>query len=393
MMHSMFPLLTLTGTPYERGVQHGRAFAGKVRHSVASYARLFAYFRGLNWAQVQTLAADYEPLLRTVAPHLLDEMRGIAAGAEMGYPEILALNVRTELLAGRFAQGRHVDYAAAVRINRAAGVPQHPEPAVFAVSDTPDMDECTTVATQQQASADQHVWLAQNWDWTGDQRDACVLLKIHEPGKADILTLAEAGMLAKIGINSAGIAVTLNILASKLDGKQPGMPVHVQLRLMLECENFEAARASAEQIPSGASSCITLASASGELAALEITPAGVGALAPEEGALAHSNHCISAIAAGNAAPLAKTSTTLERYDRARVMLDAHSGAATRDSLIAILRDQSNAPSCICRHPNLELHPCERTESVAGVVMDLTARIMYVAPGVPSDVDFVPVALR
>ncbi len=388
----MFPLLALTGTPYERGAQHGRAFADRVRHSVASYARLFAYYRGLNWAHVQTLTADYEALLRRAAPHLLEEMRGIADGAGLGYAEILALNVRTELLAGRFAQGRHPHYARAVRANRAAGVPQHPEPAAFAVSDGPDMDECTTVAAQAHASADQHVWLAQNWDWTGDQRDACVLLKIYEPGRADILTLTEAGMLAKIGLNSAGIGVSLNILASTLDGKEPGMPVHVQLRLMLECDSFDAARASAARVPSGASSCITLASASGEMVALEITPAGVGELHPEAGALAHANHCISRVAADNAAPLAKTSTTLARYDRARVMLDAQSGAASRAALIAILRDQSNAPSCICRHPNLDLHPCERTESVAGVVMDLTARVMYVAPGVPSDVDFVPVAL-
>jgi isopenicillin-N N-acyltransferase-like protein len=389
---SMFPILTLTGTPHARGFAHGLHAATHVRHSIASYARLFAYYRGLPWSSMQELAMMYVPVLETYAADALSEMYGIAAGARVAFPEILTLNVRTELLAGRFGQGRHHDYVTSMRENRAAGVPQHPdEGSTLPPAREPDMAECTTVASQPARNVQQHTWLAQNWDWTGDQRAACVVMRISEAGKPDILTLSEGGMLAKIGLNRAGIGVSLNILASKEDGKQPGMPVHVQLRQMLECDTFEAARASVERTPSGASSCITLADATGRLLALEVTPKGVGEIQPENGVLVHANHCISDRTQPDAAPLPKTSTTLQRHARAQVMI-ADAGDAGLDALITILRDKTGAPQCICRHPNLELHPCERTESVAGVAMNLTERVMHLAPDVPSDVTFTPIAL-
>jgi len=36
---------------------------------------------------------------------------------------------------------------------------------------------------------------------------------------------------------------------------------------------------------------------------------------------------------------------------------------------------------------MQLHPSERPESVAGIVLDLPGRVMHVAPGVPCDVEF------
>jgi isopenicillin-N N-acyltransferase-like protein len=66
-------------------------------------------------------------------------------------------------------------------------------------------------------------------------------------------------MLAKIGLNSAGIAVSLNLLRSLNDGQSLGMPVHVLLRLMLQAPDFRSARALADRSPAGGSSCVTLA--------------------------------------------------------------------------------------------------------------------------------------
>src|SRR5512146_2434392 len=96
----MFPEVSVAGAPYERGRAYGEAVAPLVRHSIASYARLFACRRGLDWAGSQAEAMRFAPLLAEVAPDLLEEMRGIADGAGRALPEIVALNVRTELMAG-----------------------------------------------------------------------------------------------------------------------------------------------------------------------------------------------------------------------------------------------------------------------------------------------------
>ncbi len=68
-------------------------------------------------------------------------------------------------------------------------------------------NECTSLAT---ASSDT-VWLAQNWDWCGTQREALCLVDAKTGSGLRYFTVTEAGMLAKIGLNSAGFAVTLNI--------------------------------------------------------------------------------------------------------------------------------------------------------------------------------------
>jgi isopenicillin-N N-acyltransferase-like protein len=48
--------------------------------------------------------------------------------------------------------------------------------------------------------------------------------------------------------------------------------------------------------------------------------------------------------------------------------------------------------CICRHPNPDIAPLEQVESVTATVMDLTAGVFYVAPGIPCQVPFTPIAV-
>lgn len=390
----MFPEVSVAGAPYERGRAYGAAVAPLVAHSIASYARLFACRRGLDWAASQAEAMAYAPLLAEVAPDLLEEMRGIADGAGRALAEIVALNVRTELMAGVGSGVYHPDGPAALARNRAAGVPEHPlepgEPDRAAMAG--EGGECTTAAAAAPATAGGETFLAQTWDWQGDQRAACVLLRVQAPGEPAILTMTEAGMLAKVGLNSAGVAVGLNLLRSLSDGREPGMPVHVLLRKMLQARGFAEARAAAELAPPSASSCITLAGASGELVGLEITPAGVAEVWAEGGLLAHANHCVDPGAMAGECPLEPVSTSRERAGRAWDMLRERAGRVDLAALQAILRDHDGAPRCICRHPDPRVARLDRSESVCGIVIDLGARVMHVAPGVPCTVPFAPVAL-
>ncbi|MBX0327696.1 C45 family peptidase [Oscillochloris sp. ZM17-4] len=390
----MFLELTIVGAPYERGRQYGAAVPHLIDHSIASYARLFAYRRGLDWAASQEAAMAYLPVLREVAPDLLEEMRGIADGAGRQLGEILALNVRTELMAGVGGGVLHPGWPAARERNRAAGVHAHPDSGAAASTATPvDDGECTTAAAQPAATAAGGTVLAQTWDWSGDQRAACILLRVRAPGEPEILTMTEAGIVAKIGLNSAGVAVGLNLLRSAADGREVGMPVHVLLRKMLQARSFAEARAMADMAPAAGSSCITLASADGGLASLEITPAGVAEVPAEGGLLAHANHCLDAgAAAGECVIDPALTTTRERQGRSWDLLQAGRGRLEVADFQAILRDHDGDPRCICRHPDMRLSPVDRGESVCGIVIDLGAMVMHVAPDVPCAVPFTPVAL-
>lgn len=369
----MFPEITLSGTAYERGQHYGAQTAPLIRHSIASYARLFAYRRGVDWAAICEQAGAFMPVLREHAPDLLEEMRGIADGSGESFAAILALNARTELLNVPRTGTAHPEYDTAMARNRAASVPDH--------------GECTTVAALPAATGGPTI-LAQNWDWTGDQRAACVVLRIHQPGLPDVLTLTEAGIVAKIGLNSAGVAVNLNILSSRNDGQHPGVPVHVLLRLALHQRSAAAARAMIERSPAGASSCISLADAGGHVVAMEITPDGTAAIEPVDGILVHTNHCVATSTQACETPIDPISSTVPRYSRAETLLRAEYGHIGTETVAAILRDHDGGVNAICRHPSAALHPSDRVESVCGVILDVSARTMYLAPDIPCQSEFI-----
>ncbi|MBK8740163.1 MAG: hypothetical protein IPM02_11800 [Betaproteobacteria bacterium] len=83
---------------------------------------------------------------------------------------------------------------------------------------------------------DSKTWLAQNWDWIGAQLPAVVLLRVTGEDGRYLLTLTEAGMLAKIGMNERGLGVCLNISARSTTDWRPACRC-VLLRLLLGCDD------------------------------------------------------------------------------------------------------------------------------------------------------------
>src|SRR4051794_1795335 len=93
----MFPIVEISGAPRARGRPYGSHAAERIRHSIATYARLFAYC-GITWGEAQMRALRYRETVARATPDLLEEMGGIAEGAGVTDSEILTLNARTEIL-------------------------------------------------------------------------------------------------------------------------------------------------------------------------------------------------------------------------------------------------------------------------------------------------------
>lgn len=359
----MFPVIELSGTAFERGRQHGTRARARVERSIANYASLFGTC-GIGWAEAQRLGATYRGVIGEFDPDLLQEIEGLAAGAGRAVDEILALNARTEILPPSFPEKPTREWLAS-RLGR-----------------PPDLGECTAIAVSPARSATGGALLAQNWDWFGAQREALVLLRIREPDGSSCLTLTEAGMLAKIGLNGRGFGVCLSILRSQDDGAQPGVPVHVLLRALLRRASVKDAMEFASRIRAGASSNILCADASGDAAALELAPSGVHVVRDAGGTLCHTNHFLAPAALpAEVAPPASLSSQ-PRLECAR----RHAAGAVRlgiAELQLLLRDESDGFLSICRRPDPSLPAEVRIESVASVIMELARGVMHVAPDVPS----------
>ena len=373
----MFPLIEISGSARERGQQHGVQAKARIERSIATYARLFAYC-GIDWQGAQRLGSAYRDLVGDLDPALLAEIEGIASGAGRHVDEILALNARTEILPPSYPGEAHADRSRITAANAKASVP--------------DWGECTAVAVKPARSSTGTTLLAQNWDWIGAQRAALVLLRVRNTRGTSCLTLTEAGMLAKIGLNSRGFGVCLNILRSSDDGSHPGVPVHVLLRALLGCDSVADAVAFASKLSFGASSNVLCADAAGDSAALEFSPRGLEVLRGADAALCHTNHFLAPAAARHQASLAPSLSTVPRLARISALTGAHQGKFSPADLQGMLRDESDGYLSICRRPDSSLAPEACIETVASVVMDLGERVMHIASDVPSRVDYVPVAL-
>ncbi len=92
---------------------------------------------------------------------------------------------------------------------------------------------CTSFAVLPRHTGGLGLVAGQNWDWLKACMPTRVALDIELEDGLRLLTFCEAGQVGKIGFNSAGLIVCLNLLATTADSDQ-GLPVHVVCRLALE---------------------------------------------------------------------------------------------------------------------------------------------------------------
>ena len=367
-----FPVIDLQGGPFERGRMHGRLAQARVERSVANYRALFGHC-GIDWRDARRLGATYREAIGGFDALLLEEIEGIAEGAGRGVDEILALNVRTEILPPSFLE----------RLSAAWLATQLGRPA--------DFGECTAIAVLPERSGSGETLLAQNWDWLGSQRDALVILRARDPDGGGFMTLTEAGMLAKIGCNAAGLGVCLNILRSLDDGAAPGVPTHVLLRRLLGCGSVAEAERLLRTLRFGASSNILCADAGGHAASFELSPGGMDCIRPASGTLCHTNHFIAPDGRAQECAPPPSLSSAPRLARAQHCASSRARLGVGD-LKDLLRDESDGLLSICRHPDPGIPEFARVESVASVVMELARGVMHVAPDVPSKVDYETISL-
>jgi hypothetical protein len=67
------------------------------------------------------------------------------------------------------------------------------------------------------ASENGHTLLGQNWDWLIHAWETTVVLESEQDQGPNFVTVVEAGLLAKTGMNAAGLGLVTNTLVSDRD--------------------------------------------------------------------------------------------------------------------------------------------------------------------------------
>jgi isopenicillin-N N-acyltransferase-like protein len=346
-------VVTAATAPGDRGREFGRARAEEVRACWDAYRRFFEGDGLFGPEAVEGWGTEALTAISAWAPELGEEVEGIAAGAGVAPEAIAALNARTELLA-RAARGRRGECSVLVALE-AAGGPRG----------------------------------AQTWDWHEELGTTWLVWGLETAAGMRVQTLTEAGILAKIGVNSAGLAVLLNVLHHADDAAAPlGVPIHVLLRRILaESETIFDAQRLISTAPVAASSAVTLIAAeAGEETAVtaELRP-GVApgyVLPDEDGLLVHTNHFLTpAATAGDLEPTIGPDS-LFRLELLRRRASRLRGARPAgDDLLVPFRSHLGRGGAICCHPEPGSPSGERYMTLATVVVDpLAGRMRFVAGG-------------
>lgn len=359
-MYAPFPVITIEGNAYECGVQHGEQAAERVARTIDFYLGVFGRHSKLSLDAVRERAREFLVQIENIDTAIVEELKGIAHGARQHLEDVIAVNCRTELMYG------------SSRGNRAA-------------------TECTTVIALPSATAEKGVIVGKNWDWRSPALESVVVLRVRQTDKPALSLIVEAGMVGRDGFNEHGIAVCGNMLTSSADKGKAGVPIPILRRRMLNARHYYEAIDILTRSPRGASGNYVLAHRDGVAIDFETTPDQVYPVYPQRGLLTHANHFQSVVAQSQGIANSYNGDSLYRDFRARELLEPKIGGITVQDVMAVLRDQFGAPRAICRAPH-EYPGQGPTMTIASLVFDLRAQVMYVAPGEPIHSEYQPVHL-
>jgi isopenicillin-N N-acyltransferase-like protein len=347
--------IAVAGTPVARGRQYGGLAAARIVRAIDAYKDLFEHRAGLQWDEAIAHARTFIEPIGDFASDSLAEMHGIADGARVPFDAVLILNCRSELM-----------FAAA----RSRG-------------ETPP-SECTSFAATPEATADGHMVLGQNWDWVPFARELAVLLEVQRDDKPSFATVVEAGMLAKVGMNGAGVGLCTNTLVSDRDTNRRGVPYHIMLRALLGASSVEEGATILGAVDRALSANYLLADKSGKAVNFETIAGGaaeIHATKPQDGLIAHANHFCSPAFRPIDAFVRNSPHSLTRLDDIWHELRELSPLSIERTQ-RVLRSHRHAPNGVCSHPDPAAHPMYARTTVASFVADLTAGECWFTDGPP-----------
>lgn len=347
------PLIEVSGSPFERGRQYGDQAVERIKRGIGHYTEQL-HGNGLDQADLDTMISKFAASIESFGIHYIEEMSGIAEGANVGLSDVLLLNARTEILkmARRRQKGER---------------------------DFIDPDGCTGLLVLPQSSASGQLIHAQNWDWKAECAETAVVLKIRRDDGPDILTFTEAGGLARTGFNSAGISISGNYLETDRDYRSLGVPLSIIRRNALEQQQLALAMRTIYATPKSASNNLILGHVDGIGLDFECAPDETFLVHPQGGLIVHANHFQSPVALSKLLDkgVVNMPDSLYRDTRVRGLLEPRNGKLTADDVKTALWDDFQSPWSVCRPPRKSFTN-NQTATVAMIVMQPASGRMQVS---------------
>lgn len=260
-----FPVIEMSGTPYEMGLAHGTQCKALIRGLLRKFDDIVLPAQYQDAGREMIRGAM--PVVRDHAPDLYEETAGIAAGAGLAVEDVFRLNCSSELHAWRGC----LDLQANNTVS----------------------DGCTSFTVEHDGSA----LVAWNMDWWDVWLPYLVLLHGQPQDGPRFLCVAFAGCIGRPGL-SEKIGVAANYLAYRAssqvplgsaDWAGPGIPYNYMARMLLQQKSTPDALKLLERTPRMVGLNYTLGDDRGRICCVETIPTEQAVVTSQEGFVVHAN--------------------------------------------------------------------------------------------------------
>jgi isopenicillin-N N-acyltransferase-like protein len=215
--------------------------------------------------------------------------------------------------------------------------------------------------------------------WMTEQKENLIITKITQENKPKIVQVTEAGIIGKIGFNSAGVGTLFN--AIKVHGvDSTRLPAHFGLRMALESTTIDEAVRKLESFGMASSAHILLADQKTSLG-LEFTKSTFAHVLPDSaGRVIHANHML--LDHPGEIDTIWLEDSLARVPTMAKNVGALSKEPSLEDVSRLFEDKQNAPGAICRFETEE----SGSGTLFNIVIDLKSKKAVVKLGRPMDVE-------
>jgi isopenicillin-N N-acyltransferase like protein len=325
----------LSGTPYEQGKQLGRGAADLIHANIRRATRLRdEVAAGRDQADYHAVTRANERWAARVFPELLDELSGIAEGANADYEELLSLNLNG-----------HIAYIYTTTL------------------------ACTQVLATGPATWDGKTYVGKTRDLSRGPLLQVLLHREYDDGSF-LNEIQTAGrMTIPDGINQWGVSLSASgqwsprVTVDLERADQAWLTLNLQPILRSAKSADEALEMIREQ-PRASGMHVLVADGKRAVAA-EVTDTVVRTFEPEDGVLVRTNHYLAADLQHLAPSYAENRSSFDRFARVQEMVSERHGRIGMHDILGILSDHTEPPmESICRHGDgdVEMLTCSATVS-------------------------------
>lgn len=344
-----YSVVDVSGSPREMGRQHGEQRRDIITSEATEGVDRFAQERGITRDAALQLVCRFERQYRDFAPHLIEEMVGVAEATGLIFPEVLYLNTRYDL----------------------GSLPS----------------QCTSFAVGAEAAANGGTIAGQNKDTAPASADRMYLLRTNPTSGDRVMLLTYAGEVGHIGMGLRGIAVFGNSLYVR---ERPfGGTQNLVRRLMVEQESLEQCEAILRRLGTSAPGNWMVGERNGRVADFEVVGHRYRRIDGGRGIIAHANHIVHSDLLDDEVYPRRQVESMPRCERLRSLLDASAGHLTTEHCLMALRDHVHEPHSVCRHGG-SVHGSD-IQTTSSLVADLAEGVLWLARGHPCQLGHVPFA--